>query len=91
MIRYHALDAAIDGRDVDELARAAGVPAVEVREILAGGIAPSPTTRDRLARALAANPIELFRLAEHLEDALAGAPTRFVTDPPTLRIIDHRG
>lgn len=89
MIAYPTFVAAIAERDVDELARAAGLSPATIHAIAAGGRAPSLAIRDRLARALGANPLELFRLDDDLEEALAGAPTRYVTDPTTLRIIDR--
>lgn len=90
MIRYPAFIAAVADGDVEQLATRSGVPGGTIRAIVAGGIAPSLAMRDRLARALGANPIDLFRLEPHLEAALAGAPSRYVTDPATLRNIDGR-
>lgn len=90
MIVYRRFLAALDDVDVDELAARAGVTVDELEAIAAGGLAPSPDYRGRLARALDVDVVELFRLDDHLEEALAGAPSRYVTDPTTLRIVDHR-
>lgn len=90
MITYPILVATVDGRDLDDLARAAGLRLAELEALLAGGRAASPATKERLARALAANPLDLFRLEAHLEEALAAAPSRYITDPATLRKIDGR-
>lgn len=89
MITYPRLIDELADRDRDEFARAAGVLPETLQAIEAGGIAPSFSIRDRLARALDVNPIELFRLDADLEEALAGAPSRYVTDPATLRTIDR--
>jgi hypothetical protein len=90
VITYPAFRAAVAERDIDELAAAAAVPADAIRAIAAGGVTASFAYRDRLARALDANPIELFRLEPYLEEALAGAPSRYVTDPAVLRLVDQR-
>lgn len=96
MIAYPALIAALADRDLDEVAAAAAIPAEHLAALAAGGRAPSPAIRDRLARALGANPVELFRAVSRLErididlePALAAAPSRCVTDPATLRLIDR--
>ena len=93
MILYPAFVAALDGVDLDDLAARSGVARSTIeaiaRPIGDGGIAATFTQRDRLARALDANPIELFRLDDDAEEALASAPSRYVTDPAVLRIIDR--
>jgi transcriptional regulator with XRE-family HTH domain len=89
VIVYRAFVAAIDGLDVDELAERAGVAVESIRAIAAGDVPPSLSVQMRLAYALDVNPLDLFRLDEHLEEALAGAPSRYVSDPATLRIVDR--
>ena len=88
MPRYPALDAALEGRDLDELAARTGVPADVIRSWVPGGLAATLSQRDRIARALGGNAIDLFRLDADLEAALPA--DRFVTDPATLRTIDRR-
>jgi transcriptional regulator with XRE-family HTH domain len=86
---YPNFAAAIDGLDVDELAARAGLNVDTLRELIAGGLSPTFAIRDRLARALDANPIELFRREDFVEEALADAPTRYVTHTATLRLIER--
>jgi len=90
MTNYPTFTAMVAELDAEQLAVMTGIPADTIRAIAGGGIAPSFAVKDRLARALDANPIELFRLDPALEQALAGAPSRYVTDPPTLRQADGR-
>ena len=98
MIVYPALVEALDGRDVDEVADAAGVRRENLRAVLDGGWPTSPGFELRVARVLGASPFELFhawsRLPDgelvDLEPTLLAAPSRYVTDPATLRVIDRR-
>lgn len=87
-LRRAFIDAIAD-LDLDALAAAAGVTVAEIEAIAAGTHAPSPANQLRLARALDANPVDLFRLDDAREQALAAAPSRYVTDPATLRHIDQ--
>lgn len=89
MITYPTFVAALVDVDLAGLADDADVPVATIRAILEGGRAASFGVRMKLARALDANPLELFRLDEDLEQALAGAPSRYVSDPTTLRIVDR--
>ena len=89
MITYPALVAAVAEHELDQLAADSGVPAAAIADLVAGGWAAPFNIRDRLARALDIDARALFRLEEHLEQALASAPTRYVTDPTTLRIVDR--
>jgi hypothetical protein len=88
MARYPALSAALDGFDLDEFAAACGVPADVLRAVLTGHVAAF-SVRDRCARILGANPVDLFRLDDDLEQALDAAPTRYVSDPATCRVVDR--
>ena len=89
MIAYPNLVDAIAGRDLEELAEVADVDATELEQLVAGGWAAAPATRRALAEALGVPVGELFALAPELEQALAGAPSRFVTDPSALRQADR--
>lgn len=90
MLTYPNLIDALAGRDLNDLAAVSGVDADTIRDVAAGGWTAPFALRDRLARALDANPIELFRLEPELEQALASAPTRYITDPAVLRVIDRQ-
>ena len=90
MICYPRLLAELAERDPAELAATAGVEPETLRVLAAGGLAPSLSVRRRLAVAMGVPSAELFRLSDDLEEALAGAPSRFVSDPETLRLVDRR-
>lgn len=95
MICYPAFAAVVAELGAEELAAEAGLPAAEVAAIAAGGWAAPRSHRAALARAAGIPEAQLFRavsapLGADLEPALAAAPSRFVTDPATLRAIDTR-
>ena len=64
MITYPTFVEAIDGRDLDELAHAAGVPVATIEAIAAGGVAAPRADRARLARALHRRERALFRAVQ---------------------------
>jgi plasmid maintenance system antidote protein VapI len=84
-----AFVAAIEGRDVDELAAAAHVSVEVMHQIIAGDRPATVSQRDRLARLLGGNADDLFRLEPDHDQALPVGPARFVTDPAALRVIDQ--
>lgn len=94
MIAYPAFVAAVAELDVEELAERSIVRPEVIQQIAAGGWAAPAHLRPLLAAALGVDPAELFRAVSlpsgtDLEAALAAAPSRFVTDPATLRQIDR--
>lgn len=90
MITFPLFVAAVGERDVEQLARESGVCAASIRALLAGGVVPSLSVGERLAHLFGSTDEEMFAPAPHLVPALDGAPSRYVTDPATLRLIDRR-
>lgn len=78
------------GLSADDVAGLAELDPALVRVVVAGDLAPSLRLRARLTAALGITDGDLFRLDDDLEEALAAAPSRYVTDPATLRTIDRR-
>lgn len=92
MISYPQFVAALDGRDVDDLAERAGVSAESIRAIASGDLPPSLSTQMRLAAALGeVNPFDLFQLGDvdlaraAGRDVEAQGHPRYATDADALR------
>lgn len=88
MIEYPIFRAAVERVGIEPLAELADIKAAVIVGILERGMPPSLELADRFAAALETPVEDLFRLDDDLEVALAAAPTRYVTDPAVLRIID---
>lgn len=92
VIIYPNLRAAAAGHDLDELAAAAKITASQLRAILDGGRNVADDIQHRLACALDADAVDLFHPISQLERTtvdLAAVYVPSITDPTTLRIIDH--
>lgn len=89
MQTYPNLILTLRGRDLREIAVAAGVSVDTIEALVAtGGLSASLDVRARLAAALDVPPSWLFQLLPEVEDAVSQAPSRYVTDPETLRVIE---
>lgn len=91
MTLYPNLVALLDTFTADELADLvdrSGVSGETIAAAVAGTHAASLSVQMRIGTVLDINPLELFRLDADLEATLP--PRRYVSDPPTLRLVDGR-
>ena len=90
MLTYPNLIETVARGTLDALAESSGLTTATLAAVLSGRLAAPLLIRYRLFRILDADPVWLFRLPDDQEALIACAPSRYVTDPATLRAIDGR-